>query len=452
MNSKVYKLIFAAFFVVFSIIKVNAQKKEPYEMMVDGVKVIVQPVNNEIIQIQTVFKGGVQNYDTSKAGIEDLAITALTECGTANDDKNSFKNKLDKVSGQIYGNAGMDFSSFSLNCIKEDLNTVWPLYEDAITKPKFDEKEFDRIRQDAVNSIKEMESQPDYSIEKLAKTTAFAGMNYAKDPRGTATSVKKLTAAETKNFYTSIATKSRMLFVVVANMEKSEIEQKIHHLLTAIPDGSSFAYKKESFVAKANTFKAEKKELATNYLQAVSGGPAPGTKDFNAFLLAMRIFYDRHFLEIRTNNGLSYAPFTYFDGGLTPSGNIGVSTTNPNKYIQVFTSLVNKTRKGFTEEEVRNMKTTYITSQYYKQETNAAQANSLAANEVLHNNWRRAITLNDDLKNISPKEVTAAFNKYITNLSWVYQGDPAKVDPKLYTQAINAEKLPPSSFSNKKVN
>ncbi len=452
MNSKVYKLIFAAFYVVFGIIKVNAQKKEPYEMMVDGVKVIVQPVNNEIVQIQTVFKGGVQNYDTSKAGIEDLAITALTECGTANDDKNSFKNKLDKVSGQIYGNAGMDFSSFSLNCIKEDLNTVWPLYEDAITKPKFDEKEFDRIRQDAVTSIKEMESQPDYSIEKLAKTTAFAGMNYAKDPRGTATSVKKLTAAETKNFYASIATKSRMLFVVVANMEKSEIEQKIHHLLTAIPDGSSFAYKKESFVAKANTFKAEKKELATNYLQAVSGGPAPGTKDFNAFLLAMRIFYDRHFLEIRTNNGLSYAPFTYFDGGLTPSGNIGVSTTNPNKYIQVFTSLVNKTRKGFTEEEVRNMKTTYITSQYYKQETNAAQANSLAANEVLHNNWRRAITLNDDLKNISAKEVTAAFNKYITNLSWVYQGDPAKVDPKLYTQTINAEKLPPSSFSNKKVN
>ena len=41
-----------------------------------------------------------------------------------------------------------------------------------------------------------------------------------------------------------------------------------------------------------------------------------------------------------------------------------------------------KTKKGFTEEEVRNMKTTYITSQYYKEETNAAQANSLAANEV----------------------------------------------------------------------
>jgi predicted Zn-dependent peptidase len=451
MNIKAYKSILAALFILTGISQADAQKKEPYEMMVDGVKVIVQPVNNEIVQIQTVFKGGVQNYDTSKAGIEDLALTALTECGTANDDKNSFKNKLDKVSGQIYGGAGMDYSNISLNCIKEDFNTVWSLYVDALTKPRFDEKEFNRIKQDAINNIKQMESQPDYSINKLAKNTAFAGMNYSKDPSGTETSVKSITVAQAKDFYKSIATKSRMLFVVVANLDSSEIRQKMHDLLAAVPDGKAFIYKKESFSAKANTFKAEKREFATNYIQAVASGPAPGTKDFNAFLLAMRIFYDRHFLEIRTNNGLSYAPYTYFDGGLTPSANICVSTTDPNKYIQVLNQLLDKTRKGFTEEEVKNMKTTYITREYYKQETNAAQAGSLASNEVLHNNWRRAINLNEELKKVSAKDVTAAFNKYVTHLSWVYQGDPSKVDSKLYTQAIVTEKLPHPTFTNKKV-
>src|SRR5215210_2012197 len=451
MNSQVYKLTFIALF-TFICTNIIAQKKEAYEIMVDGVKVIVQPVNNEIVQIQTVIKGGVQNYDTSKAGIEDLAITALTECGTANDDKNSFKNKLDRVSGQIYGNAGMDFSTFNLNCIKEDLNTVWPLYVDAVTQPRFDQKEFDRIKQDAINGIKERESQPDYSINRLAKNTAFAGMNYAKDPSGTETSVKSISVAEAKDFYKSIATKSRMLIVVVADLDKSEIEQKIHNLLSFIPVGKPFIYKKESFTAKANTFKAEKKELATNYIQAVTSGPAPGTKEYNAFLLAMQIFYNRHFLEVRTNNGLSYAPQTYFSGGLTPSANIVVSTTDPNKYIQVLNKLLDKTKKGFTEDEVKNMKTTYITREYYKQETNAAQANSLAANEVIHNNWRRAIKLNEELKNITAKDVTAAFNKYVTHMSWVYQGDPAKVDSKLYTQTIVTEKLPNSSFSNKKIN
>lgn len=113
----------------------------------------------------------------------------------------------------------------------------------------------------------------------------------------------------------------------------------------------------------------------------------------------MRIFYDRNFLEVRTNNGLSYAPYSYFDGGLSPSANIGVSTTEPDKYIMVVKNLIDKTKKqGFTRDEVKNMKTTYITSFYYRQETNSAQASSLASNEILHNNWHRALTLNDDLK------------------------------------------------------
>src|SRR4051794_10222933 len=224
MNLKIYRSIFAGLFILASIGQANGQKKEPYEMMIDGVKVIVQPVNNEIVQIQTVIKGGVQNYDTSKAGIEALAITALTECGTAKDDKNSFKNKLNKVSGQVYGRAGMDYSTFNMNCIKEDLSTVWPLYVDALTTPRFDEKEFSRIKQDAVNSIKSMESQPDYAIQKLAKTTAFAGLDYAKDPSGTVASVKNISVEEAKSFYKTIATKSRMLFVVVANLDKTEIE------------------------------------------------------------------------------------------------------------------------------------------------------------------------------------------------------------------------------------
>ena len=71
-----------------------AQMGKPYEMNINGVKVIVQPSGNEIVEIVTVIKGGVQNYPANKAGIETLAISALTECGTLKDEKNSFKKPL----------------------------------------------------------------------------------------------------------------------------------------------------------------------------------------------------------------------------------------------------------------------------------------------------------------------------------------------------------------------
>ncbi|MBL0355683.1 MAG: insulinase family protein [Chitinophagaceae bacterium] len=419
-------------------------------MNINGVKVIVQPSANQIVEIQTIIKGGVQNYAADKQGIESLAMGALTECGTKNDDKNSFKNKLDKVSAQVYGNAGKDFSTFSMNCIKGDFDIVWPLYADALSKPAFDEKEFARIKQDAINGLRAQESQPDYAIDNMAKQMAFAGKDNAKRPEGTVAAVTRLTVEETKAYYESILTRSRMVIVVVGEFERGALEKIIGLMLENIPEGKPFTLKKETIAPAKNSFKAQKKDLATNYIQGVASAPSPGTPEFNAFVLAMRIFSQRHFLEIRTKNGLSYAPGSWFDGGSSSSANISVSTTDPNKYISVAKALIDKTRKeGFTVDELKNIKTQYLTRFFYGQETNGAQASSLASNEVLHNNWKRALTLSDDMKKVSLSDLNTVFNKYMTNLVWAYQGDPAKATPALFTGTAKTS-LPKSKLSTKK--
>jgi hypothetical protein len=40
--------------------------------------------------------------------------------------------------------------------------------------------------------------------------------------------------------------------------------------------------------------------------------------------------------------------------------------------------------------------------------------------------------LADDVKKLTPDEVNTAFRRYVGNISWVYQGDPKKVDQILY--------------------
>lgn len=433
---------------LISCITVSAQKGAAYEMTVEGVKVIVQPSGNQIVEIQTLFKGGVQNYALNEQGIESLAMSALTECGTTRDDKNAFKNKLDKISARVSGSAGKDYCTVSLNCIRGDFEAAWPLYTDAITRPAFDTKEFDRIRQDAINGLRAQESQPDYAIDNMAVQTAFAGKDNAKRPEGTVASLSKLTVTQTRAHYEKIRTRSRMVIVVVGEFERADLENKIKALLSTIPAGSPFILKRESIRPVKTSFKAAKKDLATNYIQAVTGAPVPGSADFNAFVLAMRIFSQRHFLEVRTKNGLSYAPGSWFDGQASSSANISVSTTEPNQYIKVVKQLLDSTRRhGFTEDELRNMKTQYLTGFFYRQETNGAQASSLAMNEVLHNNWRRALTISDDMKKVSTAELNAVFNKYMNNLVWVYQGNPAKANPALFTgsavQALPKSKVKP---------
>lgn len=420
----------------------QAQQATPYDMTINGVKIIVQPSGNDILVVQTVIKGGVQNYSADKAGIESMAINALTECGTVKDDKNSFKDKLDKVSAQVSGFTGMDYASFSLNCIKSDFETVWPLYTDALSAPRFDDKEFDRIKQDAINFIRANESSPDNAIDKMAKQTAFSGKNYAKDPQGTTETISKLTPAETKKYWQSIFTRSRMVIVVVGDLDKALLVKKLTEFLSKVPAGAPFVIKKESYSPPANTFKPQERENATNYVRGITSGPQPGTADYNAFVLAMNIFSSRHFIEVRSKNGLSYAPGSWFSGGTTPYANISVTTTDPDKYIAVARNLIDKIKKeGFTDAELKNEKTGYLTGVYYRQETNEAQAAAYASNEVLHGNWKRAVKIKDDMKNVTLEQINETFKKYINNITWVYQGDPKKVTSALYTQKATP-KLP----------
>jgi len=407
---------------------------KPYDMTVDGVQVIVQPSGNDIVEIQTIIRGGVQNYPVTKMGIESMAMNALSECGTLKHDHDSFNNALDKVSAYVYGSTNRDYSVIRMNCIKTDFNTVWPLYIEAITQPSFDTTQFNRIKQDAINNLRANESNPDNGIDKLANKVAFAGRDYAKDPGGTPEIIKSLTAAETHAYYNSILTRSRMFIVVVADLDKAAIEQNVHALLVNIKKGAPFESKKEFFRVYNNTFTPEQRDLATNYVEGVTSGPQADAPDFDAFRIAMNIFAQRHFLDIRSNHGLSYAPQAWFSTGTTSVAKFSVTTTQPDKYIAVFNTLVDSTKQhGFTAEELANMKIQYLTSFYAKNETNQAQAGSIAGNQVLHGDWRRSQTVISDVKKITVEDINNAFSKYIGNIVWVYQGDIKKVTPKLYT-------------------
>src|SRR5215213_3998904 len=423
------------FLLLFFALASGAQNNKPYDMMINGVKVIVIPSGNEIMQVDLVIKGGVQNYPANKAGIEKLALSALTECGTMKDDKNSFKNKLDEVDAKIYSYAGKDASHFQLNCIKGDFETVWPLYVDALTIPKFDAKEFTKIKDKAINGLREQESNPDAALQKMAMETAFKGMDYAKSSSGTIENIQKFTAEEAKAYYKSVLTRSRIFIVVVGDISKEDLQNKMTSLTAKIPQGKPFVLKRASYVPQSNTFVPKQKETATNYILGVSAAPAANSKDYLPGTLASGMFYDKVFLEVRTNNGLSYAPAAYMTSGLTPYSIMYVTTKEPDKYIAVARNLVDKIKKeGFPADDVKNMKNTYATYQYYQNETNGSLCNMIATSELEQGDWHKALTLKEDLQPVTPADVNRVFNKYIGNFTWVYQGNPKQVTATLFTQ------------------
>ena len=125
----------------------------------------------------------------------------------------------------------------------------------------------------------------------MAKETAFKGKDYSKSPFGDESNVKKLAPAETKSYYMSILTRSRILIVVVAELDRSVIEKKVKDLTADIPEGNKVMLNRFNYSPSKNTFTEQKKSVATNYIQGITSGPQPGYSDFNAFVIAMRYFF-----------------------------------------------------------------------------------------------------------------------------------------------------------------
>lgn len=427
------KIFFVSF--LFPGFFANAQEARPYELLINNVKVVVVPSGNEIVQVDLMIKGGVQNYTKDKVGIEKLAMDALTECGTLKHDKNSFKNLLDEVDAQMYAFTGRDAAHVALNCIKGDFETVWPLYVEALTMPKFDPKEFARIKEQAITELRQIEGNPDAALQKAAMETAFKGMDYEKWPNGSVESIQKLTPAATKAYLATVLNRSHIFVVVVGDVAKEDIQKKMTALISKLPQGKPFVLKRESYTPQANSFTSQQRDVATNYIMGVSSAPSPLSKDYYPALLASRLFYDKAFLEVRTNNGLSYAPAAYIASGLTPYSAMYVTTKEPDKYIAVARNMVDSIKaKGFPADDVQNMKNTYTTFQYYQNETNASLASMVTRAELLQGDWKKAFTLKDDLKPVKPEDVGRVFNQYIGKFTWIYMGDPKVVQKTLFTQ------------------
>jgi len=178
----------------------------------------------------------------------------------------------------------------------------------------------------------------------------------------------------------------------------------------------------------------------------VSSAPASNSKEYLPAALASEMFYNKMFLEVRTKNGLSYAPAAFIAPGLTPYSILYVTTKEPNSYIAVARHTLDNLRKdGFPADDVKNTKTTYSTYQYYQNETNSSLCEFVAFAEMQLGDWHRAFTLKEDLQPITPAEVNAVFSKYVGNFTWVYQGDPKQVNQTLFTQ----KETPPLPASKK---
>lgn len=413
------------------------QAGQTTELNVDGIKVILKHSPNKVVSAILFIRGGTANYSLDQAGIENATFGATTECGTTTLSRTAFKSKLETLGSSVSGLSGYDNGVISLRCIRSSWDASWALFTDAILHPAFTDADFTIYKQKLISSARQRISNPDAELKLLAARTVFKGSNFEKIPQGTAESLTPLTAAAAASYYKMLLNKSRIFLVVVGNISAEDLQTKVHEAFAGLEKGYYIPVAPSS-LDLPGSLNVEERPIATNYIIGLMGAPSSRDSAYRAFQLGIRILYDRLFIELRTKRNLSYAPGASLNANLLAYSTLSVSTTDPATSVSVMKEELNKIRTaGFSDKEVREMKSTFLTTFYMRQESNASQAQALGGAEILFGNWRKAETFTQDINKVSATEINTAFKQHINTVNWIYLGKKEQADPKVFFNSLN---------------
>jgi len=403
------------------------------EFTINGLKVVLKKnPANEIIVTNLYIRGGVLNLTPEIAGIEPLLFDVAAK-GTATYPKEKINAELARMGTQIGGNVKRDYSLISMRCVKTHFEASWDIFADIVSNPALDPQEVELTREQLVAALRQREDHPDSHLELLGEVKFYKGHPYALDPEGTAESVSKITIEQMRQYLKENLITSKLLLVVVGNVDKADLQNKVTTAFGQLPVGN---YKPQyPTMAKhaASHVHIEAQPLPTNYIAGYFMAPSRRDADYYAMRTAVAILQDRVFEEVRTKRNLSYAPEARLEDLFANHGKLYVTTVEPDSTIKIMLAEVKRLQNRLLDPDgLRDRINLSLTSYYLENETNAAQAAFLARFELAGLGWRASEKFVKNRQKVTPEQVRNAAQKYMNNFQFVVIGDPTKIDQKLF--------------------
>ena len=401
---------------------------------VGGIDVILRRVAaNDVVAANLYLLGGTRLVSFENAGIEPFFLEA-TGRGTTGYPKDALRRRMAELGTQIGVGADVDWSTLALRSTVATFDSTWSVFADRLMRPTLDSTEVELVRTQLLSALRQRRDSPDALLDYLADSVAYAGHSYGVEPSGYEKSIAGVTLADLRRFQRERIVTSRMLLVVVGNVQRPQVERLVTATLAKLPRGD-YKWSPPSPPAPfSSTVLTEQRALPTNYIQGYYAGPPATGRDYYALRIATAVLSGRLFSEVRVKRNLTYAVDAPFVDRAQTAGGLYVTTVDPTATLTIMRQEIGNLQNGYiTPRGLEQVVQEFITEYFLKNETNADQANALARAQLYQGDWRHASEFVEGLRQVSPDDVRRVARQYMRNMRFVYVGDPSKLDQKLIT-------------------
>jgi zinc protease len=414
----------------------SAQDKSPgiEEFAVNGLKVVLKPISaNDIISVQLYLRGGALNLTEATQGIESLIFQCAVK-GSTSYPKEKLNTILDKTASAINSNATKDFSFIGLRCLKSDFDNLWDVYADVVMHPAFVPEDVEVVRNNMLLAIKQRKDNPDGHLRLVEEEVFYAGHPYRLDPAGVESSVSSMTIEQMKKYLAENLVTSKLLLVVVGNVNKEAVQRRVAATFGSLPKGQYKVAFPNAVVHNSSSLKVVERQLPTAYFQGSFAMPGPADPEFHTTLVMMNILATRVWEEVRTKRNLSYAPSAGLANRFANQGYIYVTAVNPDSAVKVMLAEMKKMQdEPVSAKDLKDRITMFLTGYNLARETNESQGEFLAFHELSGMGWQAAAQFVDRARNVKASDIQSVAKKYFRNMQTTVLGDPKLIDKTVYS-------------------
>ncbi len=182
-----------------------------------------------VIAMEYAFGGGAAQDPKDKSGTANMVASLMDE-GAGDLDSAAFRERMERRAIELNFTAQRDYLRGSLRMLKDHRDEAFELAHLAVTSPRFDAPDVERIRAQIMSGLRRESTNPNALATRKFLEMAFGDHPYSRQSNGSLTEVPKIGVDDIRAYKQRIVARDTLKVAVVGDIDPDSLARLLDKL------------------------------------------------------------------------------------------------------------------------------------------------------------------------------------------------------------------------------
>ena len=263
-----------------------------------------------LVRGNALIRGGSRDLPANKAGLMGIYGQSWRTGGTATKTGDELDQFLESRAAIVETGGGTSSTSVSMNVLKEDFDTVFPIWADLLRNPQFRQEKIDLAKTQANTAISRRNDEPGGIVTREAAKLGY-GANSPYAQQAEYATIASITRDDLLAFHKAHVAPNNIIVSFIGDFDSAKIEKKLRDTFGSWAKGPQAAKATQDITpAKPGIYFIEKDDVTQANISYVHQGITRDNPDYYALQVMNEVFSNgfsgRLMQELRSKRGLTY--------------------------------------------------------------------------------------------------------------------------------------------------